>query len=163
MHFYIKGEKIELGVNTLQDLIDMGISFTDDDEDFDLVLEPNQYTWFCMKLSDEGYNTATVYIFNGTDGDLAARDCTLKTISYSIDDPQDILSFGFPLDMTAEELFANAGEPDDIYNYVSDADPSYYSDTYSYTQESEHYYANCEFEFEFVKDELNRIEITYMP
>ena len=94
---------------------------------------------------------------------MAARDCTLKTISYSIDDPQDILSFGFPLDMTAEELFANAGEPDDIYNYVSDADPSYYSDTYSYTQESEHYYANCEFEFEFVKDELNRIEITYMP
>ncbi len=163
MCFYINGIKYTLGVSTLQDLIDDGVPFEEDDlaNAGNNVNSNYQSSGFKIELGE--YWTAQVYVLNDSDSGKTASECYINEVYLPVhtDETQDILTFDFPTDMTMEELTANAGEPDDSSHY--DGDNGYYSDTYEYIKESETYYSDSEYTFEFTKGELTYITITYIP
>lgn len=163
MCFYVNGVKYTLGVSTLQDMIDDGVPFDEDDlaNAGNNVNSNYQSSGFKIELGE--YWTAQVYVLNDSDSGKAASECYINEVYLPVhtDETQDILTFDFPTDITMEELTANAGEPDDSSHY--DGDNGYYSDTYEYIKESETYYSDSEYTFEFTKGELTYITITYIP
>lgn len=163
MHFYINGVEFVLGKTTLQEMIDAGVPFRASDlENAENNLSKNyQSQGFRIDLGE--YYSAQVYVFNDTDAGKKMCDCYVNEIYLPINTniDQDILSFDFPLNMTMEELIKNSGEPDENRHY--DGDNGYYSDTLTYTHESEKYLLDSKFQFEFQNGELKYIYITYLP
>ena len=104
-------------------------------------------------------------MLNDTDEGKPISQCYINEI-YLPNKPeqsQDILKFDFPLNMTMEQLIANAGEPEaDNYRHY-DGDNGYYTDSFKYTKASTKYLANSYFSFEYTKGQLNYINMQYMP
>ena len=163
MCFYVNGKKYVLGVNTLQDMIDDGVPFDEGDiANAGNNLNPNyQSQGFAIELAD--YLSAQVYTLNDTSDNMVTSECYINEIYFPLnpDIEQNILGFNFPLNMTMEDLVAQAGEPDDTDHY--DGDNGYYKDTLKYERESEKYYSSSHYSFEFINGELRYIYITYMP
>lgn len=167
MTFYVNGKEYKLGETTLQDMIDDGVPFDEDDlANAGNNVNANYETpSFEIVLGD--YYHASVYAMNDTEENMPANECWISTISMYIeqDETQDILSFNFPLNITKEDLIANCGEPedpDDIYTYDSE-DSDYHVDKYTYRKDSEKYYGYSKYEFEFVNGEFDKIYMTYLP
>ena len=164
MCFFVNGKKFVLGKSTLQDMIDAGVPFDEDDlGDANNNLKANyQSSGFDIRLAE--YYTATVYVLNYSDEGKPMNECIVNEIRiYLRDKEQDILSFEFPMNMTPDDLIKLAGQPtEDVNHYVSDTS-DYVSDTYKYTQESEKYYTDSCYEFRFVNGELADIVMTWMP
>ena len=164
MSFWINGTKFTLGVSTLQDMIDAGVPFRADDlEDAGNNLKKNyQSSGFRIELGD--YWTAQVYVLNDSDEGKKMSECCINEIYLpnKPDQTQDILKFKFPTNMTKEELVANSGMPEDEPHHY-EGDNGYYSDTYEYKKSATKYLGYSKYSFEFIKDALNYITITYMP
>ena len=166
MHFWINGVEFVLGQSTLQDMIDSGVvPFRAEDlENAGNNLKKN-YQSEGFRIDLDKYWSAQVYVLNDTDAGKPANECYINEIYLPnhTDETQDILKFDFPLNMTMDELKANAGEPEaDNYSHY-EGDNGYYTDTFKYTRPSTKYYGNSSFSFDFTKGELNYIYITYMP
>ncbi len=163
MQFSINGKTYTLGKTTLQELIDDGVPFREDDvaNAGNNLNKNSQSQGFRIELAE--YESAQVYVLNDTDGNKTASECYINEVYLPIkkDSTQNILTFAFPLNMTMEELKANAGEPTDTRHY--DGDDGYYTDTMKYVQESTKYYHDGGYTFEFMKGQLNYITIEYMP
>ena len=152
MSFKINGKTYTLGKTTLQEMIDDGVPFDEND------------------LANAGNNINPRYESSSFEIKLGERnkkasECFIDNVYMPIyDEPQDILEFNFPLTMTQEELLANSGEPDpdNIYTYQSD-DSDYHSESYTYEKEAEKYYGNSSYKFEFANDVLAYVTISYTP
>ena len=164
MNFYINGKKYTLGKTTLQEMIDDGVPFDKNDiKHADDVVEKNhQLSSFSIELGE--YLSAQVYVFNDTDGDLAAKDCYVNEIYLPIyeDRKQDILTFDFSMDLTVDDIKASCGDPDDENTYDSD-DGTYHSYRMYYKTKSSKYMRGSSYTFEFINDVLRYIYIEYMP
>lgn len=163
MSFYVSGKKYTLGVSTLQEMIDDGVPFEEVDlEDAGNNLKAN-YESGSFRIQLGEYWTASVCTFNDTESGKPVSACFLSEVYLPLhsDEEQDVLSFAFPMDITMEELIANAGEPDETSHY--DGDNGYYTDTVCYTRDSERYYSASKYRFEFVKGELAYVTINYVP
>ena len=165
MHFWINGVEFVLGESTLQDMIDSGVvPFNADDiENAGNNVKKNNSVDFRIELGK--YWTAKVYVLNDTDAGKPANECYICEIYLPnhADETQDILKFDFPLDMTMEQLKANAGEPEgDNYRHY-DGDNGFYTDSFKYTKPSTKYYGSSYFSFEYTKGELNYVYINYLP
>lgn len=168
MVFSVNGKEYKLGETTLQEMIDDGVPFDEDDlANAGNNINANYETPSFQIVLGE-YYSASVYAMNDTDENKPANECILSTISLYIeqDEPQDILSFNFPLNITKEDLLANCGEPEDpendIYTYDSE-DGDYHVDRYTYKKDSERYFGYSKYEFEFVNGEFDKIYISYLP
>ncbi len=165
MSFMISGYECVLGETTLQDLIDAGVPFDEDSiANAGNNLNANYTMDFSVELGE--YWNASIYVMNDTEEGKPANECFVCELYLPVheDETQDVLSFNFPLDITPEELVAAAGEPDEKDHYESDdADSDYYSDSYEWTKESERYYGDSSYEFEYVKGELRYLYIEYTP
>lgn len=166
MHFWINGTEFVLGETTLQDMIDSGVvPFRESDlEDAQNNLKKN-YQSSGFRIDLDKYWSAQVYVLNDTDAGKPINECYINEIYLPNhpDETQTILTFDFPLNMTMDDLKANAGEPDpDNYRHY-DGDNGYYSDTFKYTKASTKYYSNSSFNFEFTKGNLSYVTLTYMP
>ena len=165
MRFYVNGKKYVLGVNTLQDMIDDGVPFDENDlANAGNNLNPNyQSQGFVIELAE--YYNAQVYTMNDTDENKPTNECKLCEVYLPVnhDIEQDILSFDFPLDITMDELIAACGEPDENRHWVSEDDETYYTDTLEYQHDSEKYLGHSDYRFEFTKGELKYVYINYKP
>ncbi len=165
MSFMINGYECVLGETTLQDLIDAGVPFDEDSiANANNNLNANYSMDFRVDLAE--YWNATLYVMNDTDASKPANECFICELYLPVkqDTTQDVLSFNFPLNITADELLAAAGEPDEKDHYEDDdPDSDYYSDSYEWTKESERYYGDSSYEFEYVKGELRYLYIEYTP
>ncbi len=163
MQFTIKGKTYTLGQTTLQQLIDDGVPFNQDDlANANNNLNKNsQSQGFRIELAE--YWSAQVYTMNDTEENKTAAECYVSEVYLPLkkDNTQDILTFAFPQNMTMEDLKANAGEPTDTKHY--DGGDGYYTDTLEYTRPSTKYYGNSGYTFEFTKGQLNYITIEYLP
>ena len=150
MSFKINGKTYTLGKTTLQELIDDGVPFDENDlANAGNNINPRyESSSFEIKLGERSF--AQVRVLNDSSDNKKASE------------PQDILEFNFPLTMTQEELLANSGEPDpdNIYTYQSD-DSDYHSESYTYEKEAEKYYGNSSYKFEFANDVLAYVTISY--
>ena len=115
----------------------------------------------CFKIMIDDYYYVRVYCMNDTEDGKAAKDCFVHEISFRIGDPQDVISFDFPIDMTMDQLKANSGEPNNDPFHYEDGD--YISDTLRYTHESERYYNDSCYEFDFLRGTLDSVRMTYIP
>ena len=162
MNFYVNGKKFTLGKTTLQEMIDAGVPFDSEDlQNANNNVKSNSES-DCFKIMIGDYYYARVYFMNDTEDGKAAKDCFAHEISFRYEDPQDVVTFDFPFDITMDSLKANSGEPnEDPFHYDGDGD--YYSDTLKYTKESERYYNDSVYEFDFVRGEFDSIRMTYIP
>lgn len=167
MEFSVNGKTYTLGKTTLQEMIDDGVPF----EENDLAnarnnVNPNyESESFNIELGE--YAFAQITTLNDTSENKPASECYIESIYMPVDleQPQDILQFNFPFTMTKEDLLANSGEPedpDDIYVY-EDEEKNYKSESFKYRKESEKYYGDSTYHFEFVNDALRYVTISYTP
>ena len=163
MQFSINGKTYTLGKTTLQQMIDDGVPFEEDDlaNAGNNLNKNSQSQGFAITLGN--YWTAQVFTLNDTEGNKTAAECYVNEVYLPLhdDETQNILTFAFPQDMTIEALKANAGEPTDSSHY--DGDDGYYSDKLEYTKKSTKYYHDGGYTFEFMKGKLRYITIEYMP
>lgn len=167
MTFNVNGKTYKLGETTLQEMIDDGVPFEEDDlANAGNNVNANYETpYFSIVLGE--YDYAQISAMNDTDENKPASECCISSIYMSIDQekPQDIVSFNFPLNITKDDLLTNSGEPenpDDIFTYDSD-DGTYHIDKYKYNKTSERYYGYSYYEFEFKNGEFSRITMNYLP
>ena len=162
MNFYVNGKKFTLGKTTLQEMIDAGVPFDPEDlQNANNNVKSNSES-DCFKIMIGDYYYARVYFMNDTEDGKPATACFAHEISFRYDDPQDVVTFDFPFDITMDSLKANSGEPsEEPFHY--DGGDGYYSDTLKYTKESERYYNDSVYEFDFVRGEFDSIRMTYIP
>lgn len=162
MNFYVNGKKFTLGKTTLQDMIDAGVPFDSEDlQNAGNNVKSNSES-DCFKIMIGDYYYARVYFMNDTEDGKPATACFAHEITFRYDEPQDVVTFDFPFDITMDSLKANSGEPnEDPFHYDGDGD--YYSDTLKYTKESERYFNDSVYEFDFVRGEFDSIRMTYIP
>ncbi len=163
--FSVNGKVYELGVTTLQEMIDDGVPFNENDiANANNNLNKNyQSSAFKIELAD--YYTVSVYVSNFTDTNCPASECIITEVYLPVKqdkEPNGIVSFAFPVDITEDELRDNSGEPTDFREYISD-DGTYISHTCKYQIDSTKYYGSSGYTFEFIKGELRYITIDYLP
>lgn len=160
--FAINGKVYTLGKTTLQDMIDDGVPFEKDDiANANNNLNKNTISK-CFEIKLDEYWHAQVAVANYTDKNMVIKDCPISTIFMPNrdGDTQNILKFAFPLTMTESELKENAGEPSDTSSYSSNG---YVSNIYKYKKESEKYYQDSGYEFEFINGKLQYVTIDLAP
>ena len=161
MNFYVNGKKFTLGKTTLQDMIDAGVPFDPEDiENAGNNVKSNSESE-CFRIVIDDYYYVRVYFMNDTENGKPAKDCFAHEVSFNIRDEQNVVSFDFPLDLTIDQLVANSGMPEDEPFHYEDGD--YISDTYSYSHESERYFNDSYYTFDFQKGVLDSVRLTYIP
>ena len=165
MSFWVNGQKFTLGVNTLQDMIDAGVVFDEEDlEDADNNLRKNMKSeTFRFDLTENGY--ATVKVINDTKKGKRLADCVLSQLYVSFwkhpeELEESILSMSFPLSITKEQLLENAGEADESsHSDYSD----YYADYFTYKKSAKKYFGYNKFSFTFRNGALDSFTVEYLP
>ena len=169
MNFYIKGKKYTLGKTTLQDLIDDGVPFEDGElEDAKNNLK-SKYQSSYIKLNPgvKGYYV-WIQVFNETDSGKPMNECYINEILYKKTtlvkdgETQDFVTFDFPLDLTMDQLKANAGEPTGR-TYHNEDNPKYIYDTLEWTKKGTKFMNSNRYTFEYTNGELKNVVITYIP
>ena len=166
MNFYINGQKFTLGKTTLQDLIDDGVPFEDGElEDAKNNLK-SKYQSAPFKV-DIGKNfNCYIYVFNDSDSGRPANECYVNEVSfhgsYTKGETQNVLTFDFPLNVTIEDLKANAGDPTEK-PYHNEDDPKFIADYLEWTKQGKKYMNRNRYRFEFYNYELRNVTITYFP
>ena len=166
MNFYINGQKFTLGKTTLQDMIDAGVHFKDGElEDAKNNLK-SKYQSAPFKV-DIGKNfNCYIYVFNDSDSGRPANECYVNEVSfhgsYTKGETQNVLTFDFPLNVTIEDLKANAGDPTEK-PYHNEDDPKFIADYLEWTKQGKKYMNRNRYRFEFYNYELRNVTITYFP
>lgn len=168
MHFSINGKTYTLGKTTLQEMIDDGVPFEASDikhASDDMKKNARSLTGFRITL--DKFWSAQVGVMNLSDSAKPMSECIICSIRVpSIESHYNNganLAFDFPIDITMEELVANAGEPEGDNKKHYEGDNGYYTDTYTYKQKSKKYLGSKSYEFEFKKGEITSISINYIP
>ena len=107
MSFKINGKTYTLGKTTLQEMIDDGVPFDENDlANAGNNINPRyESSSFEIKLGERSF--AQVRVLNDSSDNKKASECFIDNVYMPIyDEPQDILEFNFPLTMTQEELLA---------------------------------------------------------
>lgn len=158
--FAVNGKVYTLGVTTLQEMIDDGVPFDEDDlaNANNNIDGDSSSQGFKIVLGE--YYSAQVFVGNFTSENKTIAECPICEIYLPVDleESNDILQFAFPLTITEDELVANSGEPTDKDEYTSD-DGDYQSNTYEYKIDSEQYYGDSGYTFEFTNGELRYVTI----
>lgn len=159
--FAIDGKSYTLGKSTLQEMIDNGVTF--DEEDIknagNNLNKNHESESFAIHLGKS--QVAQVRVINNTDESQKIVDCKLAQIYFPVveDRDQDVLQFAFPLTLSIEELKANAGEPTNQSN--RDTENGEHSDKLEYKVDSEKYYGTSGYTFEFMNGKLRYVTINY--
>ena len=139
MSFYINGKKYTLGKTTLQDMIDDGVKFEEDDLENAKNNIKSHYQSSYFKIDPGVKNGCFIWIqvFNETDSGKPANECYVNEILYKVlsDEgaKQKVITFDFPLNLTLDELKANSGEPNET-PYHNEDNPKYIYDTLEWTK-----------------------------
>lgn len=160
--FAVNGTVYTLGVSTLQDMIDGGVPFDEEDiANANNNLNSNTESQNFSIVLGEYYN-AQVAVINTTEENKTMAECPISSIYLLVDleESNDILTFAFPLTMTEDDLLAQAGEPTSQDSYSSGSD--YTMNTYEYKVESENYYRETGYKFEFTNGVLSYVTINWI-
>ena len=162
MQFAINGKTYTLGKTTLQELIDDGVPFNEDDiaNASNNLNKNSQSSGFRITLED--YWSGQVYVFNDSDAGKTASECYISEVylPMHIGETQNVMSFAFPVDMTLDELLANESDQTDNRTYEGE---SHTTDTVEYKKDSTKYYGQYGYKFEFLDGNLQYITIDYLP
>lgn len=160
MQIAINGKVYTLGKTTLQDLVNDGVSFKDNTKDkLDNVVDENSGESVEIKLSNN--DSFSISFGNFSDSGKALKDCVLERVYYYVDDDEkNIVTFPFSTTMSENEFKEKAGTPSDTSNYSSN---DYTSNTYEYKKDSNKYYGEYGYEFDYTDGELYSITMDWLP
>lgn len=154
--FEWKGKLYTLGHFTLQDLVDAGAIFCDDGilvDDPELVdpqkvLRGNWAEGFDILLEEGSCFFVTVY--NNTEEPKKAADCTVTDFSMWTNEgePQDLIRFSCPYDVTWDQIIENAGTPSEIGGDEMSGD-------LDYTRYADETSPRCSYGFSFFNGKLS--------
>lgn len=173
--FAYNGQIFTLGENTLQDLIDGGIPFSESELNNigNNVNKNYQTSRYTAKIND--YVSMQFTFMNITETNITEAECLLSNvrwysiyvpqpdyedsrneeISSTINDAANYVCFSFPLTLTKEQLLENNGNPteEDEYNNVE------------YKIDSEVYMGDSGYRFEFndKTNQLKEVSISWLP
>ena len=168
MSFYINGKKYTLGKTTLQDMIDDGVKFEEDDLENAKNNIKSHYQSSYFKIDPGVKNGCFIWIqvFNETDSGKPANECYVNEILYKVlsDEgaKQKVITFDFPLNLTLDELKANSGEPNEK-PYHNEDNPKYIYDTLEWTKKGTKFWNSNRISFRFTNGELKEVSMTYIP
>lgn len=164
--FAINGNVYTIGVTTLQELIDDGVAFSDLSNANNNIKPNYESEQFKILLNEEEYFSCLVRVGNHTDENKIIAECPITTfympVKHDIEFVENTLELTFPIDLTEEDLVANAGEPTEYKDYVSE-DSDYFSHTYKYVWDNNKYIGDSGYTFEFHNDGLSYITIDFQP
>lgn len=173
--FAYNGKIFTLGKSTLQDLIDGGIPFSENElnnsgNNVNKNYESSTYT---VRIND--YVSLQLTFVNITDSNIPESECLLKHVRWysiyvpqpdyedsmneeitnNINDAATHICFSFPLTLTKDQLLENNSDATEITdnNYVK------------YTVDSEVYMGTSGYNFEFNQntDQLKEVNISWLP
>ena len=168
MSFYINGKKYTLGKTTLQDMIDDGVKFEEDDLENAKNNIKSHYQSSYFKIDPGVKNGCFIWIqvFNETDSGKPANECYVNEILYKVlsDEgaKQKVITFDFPLNLTLDELKANSGEPNET-PYHNEDNPKYIYDTLEWTKKGTKFWTSNRISFRFTNGALKEVSMTYIP
>ena len=168
MSFYINGKKYTLGKTTLQDMIDDGVKFEEDDLENAKNNIKSHYQSSYFKIDPGVKNGCFIWIqvFNETDSGKPANECYVNEILYKVlsDEgaKQKVITFDFPLNLTLDELKANSGEPNET-PYHNEDNPKYIYDTLEWTKKGTKFWNSNRISFSFTNGTLKEVSMTYIP
>ena len=168
MSFYINGKKYTLGKTTLQDMIDDGVKFEEDDLENAKNNIKSHYQSSYFKIDPGVKNGCFIWIqvFNETDSGKPANECYVNEILYKVlsDEgaKQKVITFDFPLNRTLDELKANSGEPNET-PYHNEENPKYIYDTLEWTKKGTKFWNSNRISFRFTNGALKEVSMTYIP
>ena len=168
MSFYINGKKYTLGKTTLQDMIDDGVKFEEDDLENAKNNIKSHYQSSYFKIDPGVKNGCFIWIqvFNETDSGKPANECCVNEILYKVlsDEgaKQKVITFDFPLNLTLDELKANSGEPNEK-PYHNEDNPKYIYDTLEWTKKGTKFWNSNRISFRFTNGALKEVSMTYIP
>lgn len=168
MSFYLNGKKYTLGKSTLQDLIDDGVKFEEDDLENAKNNIKSHYQSSYFKIDPGVKNGCFIWIqvFNETDSGKPANECYINEILYKVlsDEgaKQKVITFDFPLNLTLDELKANSGEPNEK-PYHNEDNPKYIYDTLEWTKKGTKFWNSNRISFRFTNGALKEVSMTYIP
>ena len=168
MSFYINGKKYTLGKTTLQDMIDDGVKFEEDDLENAKNNIKSHYQSSYFKIDPGVKNGCFIWIqvFNETDSGKPAKECYVNEILYKVlsDEgaKQKVITFDFPLNLTLDELKANSGEPNET-PYHNEDNPKYIYDTLEWTKKGTKFWNSNRISFRFTNGALKEVSMTYIP
>ena len=168
MSFYINGKKYTLGKTTLQDMIDDGVKFEEDDLENAKNNIKSHYQSSYFKIDPGVKNGCFIWIqvFNETDSGKPANECYVNEILYKVlsDEgaKQKVITFDFPLNLTLDELKANSGEPNEK-PYHNEDNPKYIYDTLEWTKKGTKFWNSNRISFRFTNGALKEVSMTYIP
>lgn len=143
-------------------MIDGGVPFDEEDiANANNNLNSNTESQNFSIVLGEYYN-AQVAVINTTEENKTMAECPISSIYLPVDleESNDILTFAFPLTMTEDDLLVQAGEPTSQDSYSSGSD--YVMNTYEYKVESENYYRETGYKFEFTNGALSYVTINWI-
>lgn len=173
--FAYDGKIFTLGKSTLQDLVDGGIPFKEDElnnigNNVNKNYETSRYT---VKIND--YVSMQFVFMNDTDSNITEAECLLSTVRWytlyvpqpdfddsrneeiknNISDASTHVGFAFPLTLTKEQLLENNSDitSENEYGQVT------------YKIESEKYFGSRGYTFEFndKTNQLKEVNISWLP
>ena len=103
-----------------------------------------------------------------TDSGKPMNECYINEILYKKTtlvkdgETQDFVTFDFPLDLTMDQLKANAGEPTGR-TYHNEDNPKYIYDTLEWTKKGTKFMNSNRYSFDYTNGELREVTITYIP
>ena len=168
MSFYINGKKYTLGKTTLQDMIDDGVKFEEDDLENAKNNIKSHYQSSYFKIDPGVKNGCFIWIqvFNETDSGKPANECYVNEILFKVlsDEgaKQKVITFDFPLNLTLDELKANSGEPNEK-PYHNEDNPKYIYDTLEWTKKGTKFWNSNRISFRFTNGALKEVSMTYIP
>lgn len=158
--FKINGKMYELGKSTLQELIDDGVPFAEEDlENANNNLKSNSESQAFKVVLDEFWSMMLRVSNFGEEGKpMAELPITELYLPAGKDRSTDIVELAFPLTITPEEVIASAGEPSKKDEGESNGIKSV---KLEYKKDSEQYIGESGYTFEFQNDELKYFTMNF--
>lgn len=165
----VNGVTYVVGKSTLQDMIDGGVKFDEEDlmnagNNLNKGTESSDF-----KVYLDEYWSMIVCFANFSDTGKTLSDCVLSSVYMPVRDEEEYemtvnkVKFAFDMKMSMDDLKQNAGEPTDYMHYDSETDPEYYSDTLRYEDDGVEYFGKYGYSFEFMKGELSYVRMSWKP
>lgn len=167
MEFFVNGKTYELGKTTLRELIDDGVVFDDLTYAENNIKANYESEDFLIKLNSKKDWNAVISVGNFSDEVKTIADCPVCKICLFANNELEMdvnkVGFAFPLNPTIDDLKTQAGKPTDEKEYLTDGSENTSNFCIEYKKDASIYLGTYGYTFDYYENELDYIEINYMP
>lgn len=167
MEFFVNEKTYELGKTTLRELIDDGVVFDDLNYAENNIKANYESEDFLIKLNSKKDWNAAISVGNFSDEVKTIADCPVCKICLFANNELEMdvnkVGFSFPLNPTIDDLKTQAGEPTNEKECLPDGSKNTINFRIEYKKDASTYLGTYGYTFDYCENELDYIEINYIP